>query len=84
MTGHIAEHERAVVTRDFPELGLVAGDVGVVVHIHRAAGGGEPVGYMLELFSLDGESLREESLPADAVRSVTANDLMHARPVAAE
>lgn len=84
MTDKIVEHQRAVVTRDFPELGLVAGDVGVVVHIHRSGGKGEPVGYMIELFSLDGESLREESVPADAVRPVTANDLMHARPVAAE
>ncbi len=84
MTGQIVEHERAVVTRDFPELGLVAGDVGVVVHIHREPGQSEPAGYMLELFSLDGESLREESVPANAVRPVAANDLMHARPVAAE
>jgi hypothetical protein len=84
MTDQIVEHERAVVTRDLPDLGLVAGDVGVVVHIHRKPGVHEPAGYMLELFSLDGESLREESVPADAVRPVTANDLMHARPVAAE
>lgn len=84
MTGQIIEHQRVVVTRDLPELGLVAGDVGVVVHIHRKPGESAPVGYMLELFSLDGESLREESVPADAVRPVAANDLMHARPVAAE
>jgi hypothetical protein len=84
MTDPIKEHERVVLTRDLPELGLVEGDVGVVVHIHRRPGVAEPVGYMLELFSLDGESLREESAPADAVRPVRANDLMHARPVAAE
>jgi hypothetical protein len=84
MTHQIAEHERAVITRDLPDLGLVAGDVGVVVHIHRAPGAGAPTGYMLEFFSLDGESLREESVPADAVRPVAANDLMHARQVAAE
>jgi hypothetical protein len=84
MTGQIVEHQRAVVTRDLPELGLVTGDVGVVVHVHHQPGEPEPVGYMLELFSLDGESLREESVPADAVRPVAANDLMHARSVAAE
>ena len=84
MTAGIVEHERAILTKDFPELGLVAGDVGVVVHIHRRSGASEPVGYMLELFSLDGESLREESVPADALRPVAANDLMHARAVAAE
>jgi hypothetical protein len=80
----IAEHERAVLTRDIPEEGLVAGDVGVVVHIHTRAGVEGPVGYMLELFSLDGESLREVSVPVDAVRPVQADDLMHARTVAAE
>jgi len=84
MTDQIREHERAVITRDFPDLGLVAGDVGVVVHIHREAGKSEPTGYMLELFSVEGESLREESVPADALRPVAANDLMHARQVAAE
>lgn len=84
MTSTIAEHQRAVMTRDIPDLGLVAGDVGVVVHIHRKPGEANPVGFMLEFFSLDGESLREESVPADAVRPVTAGDLMHARPVAAE
>jgi hypothetical protein len=84
MTAKIQEHERAVVTRDFPDLGLVAGDVGVVVHIHRKPGDSEPVGYMLELFSVDGESLREESVPADAIRPVAVNDLMHARAAAAE
>jgi hypothetical protein len=84
MTGEIVEHERAVITRDISELGLVAGDVGVVVHIHRKPGQSEPVGYMLEFFALDGESMREESVPSDAVRRVAANDLMHARPVAAE
>lgn len=84
MTGKIVEHERAVVSRDLPELGLVTGDVGVVVHVHRKPGHAEPVGYMLEFFSLDGESMREESVPSDAVRRVAANDLMHARPVAAE
>jgi Domain of unknown function (DUF4926) len=84
MNAEIQEHQRAVLTRDFPELGLVAGDVGVVVHIHRKPGVSEPVGYMLELFSLDGKSLREESVPAVAVRPVAVTDLMHARAVAAE
>jgi hypothetical protein len=39
---------------------------------------------MLEFFALDGESIDVVSVPAEAVRPVRADDLMHARPVAAE
>jgi len=81
----IAELSHAVLTRDIADKGLRAGDVGVVVHIHRDGERVEPIGYMLELFSVDGESLGTESVPADAVRPSTINDRMHVRTdVAAE
>ena len=80
----IAEHAYAVLLHDIPEYGLVHGDVGVVVHIHRRPGESAPAGYMLELFTVDGESLDTVSVPADAVRAATPADRLHARPVAAE
>ncbi|OYX48259.1 MAG: hypothetical protein B7Y90_11485 [Alphaproteobacteria bacterium 32-64-14] len=80
----IAEHAYAVLTRDMPEHGLASGDVGVVIHIHRQSGKDEPIGYMLELFTVDGRSIGEVSVPADAVRAVNDNDRVQVRPVAAE
>jgi pyruvate/2-oxoglutarate dehydrogenase complex dihydrolipoamide acyltransferase (E2) component len=80
----LREHGFAVVTRDLPAQRLCAGDVGVVVHIHRRAGERAPVGYMLETFTVEGESLDVVSVPADAVRPTTEHDVASARPAAAE
>ncbi len=80
----IAEHAYAILIRDIPEAGLVAGDVGVVVHIHTRPGEDAPAGYMLELFTVDGRTIDTVSVPADAVRPSTDSDRLHVRPVAAE
>lgn len=80
----IREHGYAVLTRDLPQEGLRAGDVGVVVHIHTRPGVDGPVGYMLETFTIDGESLDTISVPADAVRAANERDRASARQVAAE
>jgi hypothetical protein len=74
----INEHNQAILVRDIPEAGLMAGDVGVVVHIHRDAAGAEQ-GYILEIFSLAGESFDTPSVPVDAVRGVTEADRVQAR-----
>ena len=80
----IAEHDFVVLTRDLPDQRLMVGDVGVVIHIHRTPGEDAPVGYMLELFTIDGQSIDEVSVPADAVRAATDADRVQVRPVAAE
>ena len=77
-------HGYAVVTRDLPEAGLRAGDVGVVVDIHTRPGSTVPAGYMLETFTVDGEGIDTVSVPPDAVRGTTTGDMASARPVAAE
>ena len=82
--GMIAEHKRAVLTRDLPEHGLVAGDYGVVVSIHTRDGESVPVGYMLEVFALNGDTIDVIDVPADAVRPAGANEIGHARAIAAE
>lgn len=84
MSTEIREHGYAVVTRDIPTEGLRAGDVGVVVHIHMSPDRTKPIGYMLERFTIDGESLDVVSVPADAVRQTTERDIASARTVAAE
>ena len=83
MSAEIKEHSYAVLTRDVPEEGLRRGDVGVVVDIHREADG-KVVGYTLETFTIEGESVAVVSVLAEAVRPTTAADVTTARQVAAE
>jgi hypothetical protein len=75
----IAELDRVVLTRDLPDAGLAAGDVGVVVHLYSNAAAVE-----LEVFSLTGETLAVATVPSDALRPVGARDVVSARPIAAE
>ena len=83
MSAEIKEHGYAVLTRDVPEEGLRRGDVGVVVDIYRDAEG-KAVGYTLETFTIEGESVAVVSVVADAVRPTTAADVTTARHIAAE
>lgn len=70
----IREHERVVLTVDFPESGLKAGDVGVVVMVH-----GQGNGYEVEIFTLDGRTLDVITTEAGQVRPVAPSEVMHAR-----
>lgn len=73
----IREHERAVLTVDFSEHGLKAGDVGVVVMVHD-----DGAGYEVEILTLDGQTLDVITVEAGQVRPVAPKELMHARRVA--
>ncbi len=73
----IKELDTVVLTRDLPELGLEAGDVGTIVLIH--AGGG---GYEVEFATLTGETLTVVSLPAGAIRPIDRHEIAHVRRVA--
>lgn len=70
----IREHERAVLTRDLPEQGLQAGDVGTVVHVYR-----DGAAYEIEFFALDGRTLNVVTVAADQVRAVGRRDMLHVR-----
>ena len=72
-----AEHSRVVLTRDWPEEGLAAGDVGTVVHLYGERG------LEVEFFNGEGGTVAVVTLPADAVRSMRAEEVLHARPLAA-
>jgi hypothetical protein len=73
----INEHDCVVLTANVPDEGLVAGDVGTVVHIHK---GGE--GYEVELMTLTGETVAIVTLLASQVRPLTRRDLAHTRELA--
>lgn len=70
----IHEFDQAVLTRDLPEKGFMAGDVATVVAVHD---GGK--GYSLEFFTLAGETLDVATVTADAVRPVGERDIAHVR-----
>jgi hypothetical protein len=68
------EHDRVVLLKDLPRAGLVAGDVGTIVHVYsdRAA-------FEVEFVSLDGHTQAVETLEVADVRGVTDRDMTHAR-----
>lgn len=74
----VQEHDSVVLTRDIPNIDLVAGDVGVVVHVY---GGGSA--YEVEFVRYDGGTIGVETLEASAVRPAGVRDVPHVRQAAA-
>jgi len=70
----ITEHASVVLTEDIPAAGLQAGDVGVVVHIHR-----QGVAFEVEFMTLDGGTLTVQTLEARQVREAGNLDVPHVR-----
>jgi hypothetical protein len=75
----IDELDRVVLTRDLPDAGLKSGDVGIVVHLYADGSAAE-----VEVFSLTGATVTVATAPIDALRLVSATDVVSARSVAAE
>jgi hypothetical protein len=72
----LAEHEVVVLRADLPAHGLVAGDVGTVVFVHR---GGEA--YEVEFMTAHGRTIAVETLTADGIQRVPDHHVLHARPL---
>lgn len=70
----VPEHERVVLAVDLPALGLRAGDIGCVVHVHPGG-----AGYEVEFCTLTGETIAVASVIASQVRPVTAQEMPSAR-----
>ena len=70
----IREHDRVVLTTPVPAEGLVAGDVGAVVHVYR-----DGQAYEVEFVTLDGRTAAVVTLEADQVRPVHKREITHAR-----
>jgi hypothetical protein len=71
-----------ILTRDVPEEGLRAGDVGTVVDRHVVPGVAEE-GYSLEFFDMTGNTVGVATLPATALRMPTPADRPAARALSA-
>ena len=70
------EFERVVLKKDVPAEGLVAGDVGTVVHVY---GGGE--GLEVEFLTPAGRTIAVATLDAEDVREAGEREVLHVRAV---
>ena len=68
------EHERIVLITDILEEGLVAGDVGTIVHIHP-----REEAFVVEFMALDGNTIAIATVLPSQARLVTDKDITHAR-----
>jgi hypothetical protein len=73
----IKEHDRIVLSKDLPAEGLLAGDVGTVVHIHNKG-----KAFEVEFMTLEGETITVVTLPSSQMRAVGKRDIAHARKLA--
>ncbi len=73
----IREHDRVVLVTAVPAEGLVAGDVGTVVHIYR-----DGQAYEVEFTTLEGKTAAVITLEASQVRPVGKREITHARELA--
>jgi len=72
------EHDCVVLTQDVRELGLEAGDIGTVVHVHPGG-----AGYEVEFMTLAGDTLAVLTLRPVQLRSIQPRDVAHVRELAA-
>lgn len=71
-----------ILTRDVPDHGLQAGDVGTVVERHTVPGVAEE-GYSVEFFDMTGNTVGVATLLATALRMPTPADRPAARALSA-
>jgi len=69
---------RVILTQDISEENLVAGDMGTTVE-HHPATSDYPEGYEVEFFAGTGDTLAVVSIPANLLRAVTREDILHVR-----
>jgi hypothetical protein len=70
----LAEHSIVVLTRDVPQSGLYAGDVGAVVHVYR-----QGAAYEVEFVDGDGTTIALMTLDSNDVRQIGHGELLHTR-----
>jgi hypothetical protein len=71
---NIKERDSVVLTADLSMEGLLAGDVGAVVHIHNGG-----VTYEVEFITLTGMTVAVATVEASQLRPVSRQDLNHVR-----
>lgn len=72
----LRELQQVVLTKDKPQDGLRAGDLGVIVDVSA-----DDSGYSVEFATLTGETIDVLLLDPDEIREVAPGDLAHVRAV---
>ena len=72
---------RVALKTDVSQHGLRSGDVATIVEYHEGRPGQEP-GYTLEVFNAVGESVAVVTVRESQIEPLTANELLHVRPLA--
>jgi hypothetical protein len=70
----IQELDTVILVKDYPDQGLVKGDMGAVVMVHD---GGKA--FEVEFVTLAGDTLGVLTLTVDEVRPISARDVPHVR-----
>lgn len=63
-----------VLMQNLPEVGLQAGDIGTVVHIHQGG-----AGYEVEFKTLAGDTVAVATLLPSQLRAIAHRDIAHVR-----
>jgi ATP-dependent exoDNAse (exonuclease V) alpha subunit len=74
----IKEHDCVVLRTNLPENGLAQGDIGTVVHVHKA---GEA--YEVEFMTPQGRTVAIVTLEASKVRPILPSEVANARELRA-
>lgn len=72
----VKTNDCVVLTRELPEHGLLPGDMGAVVFVHR-----EGEAYEIEFVRLDGTTMALLTLSPEVLRPVAGTDIAHVREV---
>ncbi|MFC1816743.1 DUF4926 domain-containing protein [Thermodesulfobacteriota bacterium] len=70
----VKELETIALSRDIPEYGLKAGDIGVVVHCY-----GEGDTFEIEFVTAEGETIAVLTLSDADIRQVRGKEVLHVR-----
>jgi len=70
----IQEHDTVVVNRDLKEAGLIAGDIGAVVHVYEGKDMAE-----VEFVTGEGSTIAVVTLSFTEIRPIGRREILHAR-----
>jgi ATP-dependent exoDNAse (exonuclease V) alpha subunit len=67
-------YSEIVLMNDKPSVGLLKGDVGIVVEIY-----GNNEGYEVEFMTKEGRTVAVETLDVSEIRAISTRDMLHIR-----
>lgn len=72
--------QQVALSQDIPEKKLLGGDIATIVESHLVKKG-EP-GYTIEVFNAIGETIVVTTVPESFLQELTADEILHIRPLA--